>query len=160
MDLKKIYKMKRTVSAKQFIAELGGNFSSHIRKRLLELGERCVLTRRDESYILDLRHIEHTKYHCNSEEGTAENLKEYAFGRFIVYEDKLYFSKGCLENEEIMQSKIVDSIYDSLQCEELELEGDVWGKPVDDGNIDYIVDEILKVCPEMSPEHLAIISRY
>lgn len=158
--MKKIYRVKKTVSVKQFIAELGGELSGHIRKRLLELGERCVLTRREESYILDLRHIEHTKYDCGSKEGTESNQKEYAFGQFIVYEDRLYFSKFCLENEDIMQSEIVDSIYDFLEGEELELEGNVRGKLITDNNIDYIADKILTVCPEISPEHLAIISRY
>jgi len=159
-DLKKMYKMKKTVSVKQFITELKGEFSGHIRQRLLELGERCVLTRRDESYILDLRHIEHTKYNCSPGGGTAANQKEYAFGQFIAYENQLYFSKCCLENEDIMQSEIVSSIYDSLKGEELELEENVRGKLIDDDNIDYIADEIFTVCPEMSPEHLAIISRY
>lgn len=158
--MKKIYRVKKTVSVKQFITELGGELSGHIKKRLLELGERCVLTRREESYILDLRHIEHTKYDCGSKEGTDANQKEYAFGQFIVHEDRLYFSKSCLENEDIMQSEIVNSIYDFLEGEELELEGNVRGKLVTDNNIDYIADKILTVCPEISPEHLAIISRY
>lgn len=158
--MKKVYKMKKTVSVKQFIAELRGEFSGHIRQRLLELGERCVLTRRDESYILDLRHIEHTKYDCSPKEGTVANQKEYAFGQFIAYENQLYFSKCCLENEDIMQSEIVSSIYDSLEGGELELEENIRGKLINDDNIDYITDGILTVCPEMSPEHLAIISRY
>lgn len=160
--MKKIYRVKKTVSVKQFIAELGGELSAHIKKRLLELGERCVLTRRDESYILDLRHIEHTKYDCGSKEGTDTNQKEYAFGQFIVHDGRLYFSKYCLENEDIMQSEIVDSIYDYLEGEELELEleGNIKGKLVTENNIDYIADKILTVCPEISPEHLAIISRY
>ncbi len=119
-----------------------------------------MLTRREESYILDLRHIEHKKYDCGSEEGTDANKKEYAFGQFIVHEGRLYFSKCCLENEDIMQSEIVDSIYDFLESEELELEGNVRGKLITDNNIDYIADKILTVCPEISPEHLAIISRY
>jgi len=158
--LKKIYRVKKTVSVKQFISELGGELSVHIKKRLLELGQRCVLTRREESYILDLRHIEHTKYDCSSTEGTDASRKEYAFGQFIVYEGKLYFSKCCLENEDIMQSEIVDSIYDSLEGEELELEENIRGKLITDSNVDYIADKILTVCPEISPEHLAIISRY
>lgn len=158
--MKKIYRVKKTVSVKQFIAELGGELSAHIKKRLLELGERCVLTRREESYILDLRHIEHKKYDCGSEEGTDANKKEYAFGQFIVHEGRLYFSKCCLENEDIMQSDVVNSIYDFLEGEELELEGNIRGKLITEGNIDYIVDKILTVCPEISPEHLAIISRY
>jgi hypothetical protein len=152
--------MKRTVSMKQFITELGGEFSKHIRQRLLELGERCVLTRKDESYVLDLRHIEHTKYKCNPQDDSSVDRKEYAFGQFIVYEGQLYFSESCLENDEIMQASIVSSIYNSLKGEEMVLEGDIRGKQINDDNIDYVVDNILTVCPEISPEHLAIISRY
>ncbi len=158
--MKKIYRMKRTVSMKQFITELGGEFSKHIRQRLLELGERCVLTRRDESYVLDLKHIEHTKYKCSPQDDSSAPQKEYAFGQFIVYEGQLYFSQSCLENDDIMQASIVSSIYNSLEGEELVLEGDIRGKQINDDNIDYIADNILTVCPEISPEHLAIISRY
>lgn len=158
--MKKIYRMKRTVSMKQFITELGGEFSKHIKLRLLELGGRCVLTRKEESYVLDLRHIEHTKYKCNPQDSAAPNQKEYAFGQFIVYEGLLYFSECCLENDDIMQASVVSNIYNSLEGEELVLEGDIRGKKINDDNIDYVVDNILTVCPEISPEHLAIISRY
>lgn len=157
--MKKVYRLKRTVSMKQFLAEFGTEFSPHLKKRLLELGDRCVLTRKDENFVLDLRHIEHTKHQCGSAEGTSAKQKEYAFGEFIAYEGQLYFSECCLENDDIMQASIVSSIYNSLDSREL-LEGDLRGKLVNDDNIDYVVDSILTVCPEISPEHLAIISRY
>jgi len=65
-----------------------------------------------------------------------------------------------LEDDNIMQVPIVSSIYNSLSSEELTLEGDIKGKKVDDENVDYVIDSILTVCPEVSPEHMAIISRY
>jgi hypothetical protein len=152
--------MKKTLSMRQFIAEFGGDFSKHMKQRLLELGERCVLTRKDESFILDIRHVEHTKYKCNSEDSMAGCQKEYAFGQLMVYEGILYFSENCLENDSIMQVPVVSSIYNSLSSEELMLAGDIKGKKLDDDNIDYVIDSILAVCPEVSPEHMAIISRY
>lgn len=152
--------MKKTVSMKQFITELGADFSKHVKQRLLELGGRCVLTRKDESFILDLRHVEHTKYDCDSQNNTTAVKKEYAFGQLIVHEGVLYFSECCLENEDIMQASMVSTIYNSLGSEEISLEGDIKGKRIDDENIDYIIDNILTVCPEVSPEHLAIVSRY
>lgn len=158
--MKKVYRMKRTVSMKQFLIEFGGDFSKHMKQRLLELGTRCVLTRKDESFILDIRHVEHTKYNCNPQDGTAARLKEYAFGQLIAQEGILYFSENCLENDDIMQAPIVSSIYNTLSSEELVLEGDIKCKKVDDENIDYVIDNILTVCPEVSPEHLAIVSRY
>lgn len=158
--MKKIYRMKKTVSMKQFINELGADFSKHVKQRLLELGGRCVLTRADESFILDLRHVEHTKYDCESQDSTVALKKEYVFGQLIAHEGALYFSENCLENEEIMRVPMVSSIYNSLGSEELTLEGDIKGKKIDDDNIDYITDNILTVCPEVSPEHMAIISRY
>lgn len=158
--MKKIYRMKRTISMKQFLTEFGGNFSKHMKQRLLELGARCVLTRKDESFILDIRHVEHTKYNCNSQDGGADFLKEYAFGQLIAHEEMLYFSENCLENDDIVQVPIVHSIYNSLNSKELILEGDIKGKKVDDENIDYLIDNVLTVCPEVSPEHLAIVSRY
>jgi len=158
--LKKVYRMRKTISMKQLLTELGGDFSKHMKQRLLELGGRCVLTRNDESYIFDIRHVEHTKYNCNSQNATATSLKEVAFGQLIVYEGALHFSEDCLENDSIMKAPLVSSIYDSLSSEELMLEGGIKGRKVDDGNIDYVIDSILTVCPEVSPEHMAIISRY
>lgn len=158
--MKKVYRMKKTVSMRQFITEFGGAFSKHMKQRLLELGERCVLTRKDESFILDIRHVEHTKYNCNSQDDTAVCLKEYAFGQLIAHEEALHFSENCLENDDIMQVPLVSSIYNYLNSEELVLDGDIKGKKIDDENIDYVIDNILTVCPAVSPEHLAIISRY
>ena len=158
--MKKVYRMRKTVSMKQFITEFGGDFPKHTKQRLLELGGRCVLTRKEESFILDIRHVEHTKYKSNPEDVTSGSQKEYAFGQLIAYEGALYFSEDCLENDTIMQAPIVSSIYNSLSSEELTLEGDIKGKKVDDENIDYVIDNILTVCPEVSPEHMAIISRY
>ena len=158
--MKRVYRMRKTISMKQFLTEFGGNFSKHMKQRLLELGERCVLTRKDESFILDVKHVEHTKYDCNSDNGTEAIQKEYAFAQFVVQEGPLYFSESCLENDDIMQSPIVSVIYDSLNSEKLVLEDGVSAKKVDDDNIDYVIDNILTVCPEVSPEHLAIVSRY
>ncbi len=158
--MKKAYRMKKTVSMKQFLTEFGGEFPKHMKQRLLELGARCVLTRKDESFILDIRHVEHTRYNCSPDDSTAACLKEYAFGQLIAHEGALYFSQNCLENDEIMQVPLVNSIYSSLNSEELILEGDIRGKKVDEGNIDYVIDNILTVCPEVSAEHMAIINRY
>lgn len=158
--MKKVYRMRKTISMKQLITELGGDFPKHTKQRLLELGERCVLTRKEESFILDIRHVEHTKYKCSSDDIATASQKEYAFGQLIVYEGTLYFSENCLENDTIMQVPVVSSIYNSLSSEELMLEGDIKGKKLDDDNIDYVIDSILAVCPEVSPEHMAIISRY
>lgn len=158
--MKKVYRMRKTISMKQLITELGGDFSKHMKQRLLELGRRCVLTRKDESFILDIKHVEHTKYKCSSEDNTDASQKEFAFGQLIIYEGALHFSENCLENDSIMQAPIVSSIYNSLSSEELVINGDIKGKRVDDTNIDYVIDSILTVCPEVSPEHIAIISKY
>ena len=44
--MKKNYKMKKTISMKMFVSELGENFSDHMKEKLLELDIRCVLTRK------------------------------------------------------------------------------------------------------------------
>jgi hypothetical protein len=131
-----------------------------LKQRLLELGGRCVLTRKEETFVLDLRHIEHTKYKCSSDEGMPTKQKEYAFGEFIVYEGQLYFSECCLENDDIMQASVVSSIYNSLNSQELLLEGDMRGKLVNDDNIDYVIDAILEVCPPVSQSYIDIMSKY
>ncbi len=158
--MKKNYKMKKTVSMKQFVTEFGEDFSKHMKQRLMELGTRCVLTRKEESNILDLKHVEHTKYECNDKDKPGGCRKEYAYGQFIMNEGCMYFSENCVETPDVMQAPVISDIYDHLNSQEI-LNGEtVNAKKVDDENIDYVVDKILEVCPEMSPEHLAIISRY
>jgi hypothetical protein len=149
-NLKKNYNMKKTISMKKFIAELGENFSDHMKKRLLELEVRCVLTRKEENNILDIKHVEHTK----------QDDKEYVFGQFIVVEGVLYFSENHMEDKEVMPSPIVTTIYNSLNSESMTFEDGNTGKIVDDSNIDYILDEILSVCPPVSQAYLDIMSKY
>lgn len=157
---KKNYKMKRTISVKQFVVDFSDSLTKHMKQRLLELGERCILNRRDESHILDLRHVEHLKYECSSAEGEAGCKKEYAYGQLIVKDGNLYFSQCCVENADIMQSIVVSEIYSEISSPEVEIEKDIVGKLIDDSNIDYVIDRILDVCPKVSPEHMAIIAKY
>jgi hypothetical protein len=150
--------MKKTISLKMFIAELGESFSEHMKKRLLELEVRCVLTRRQEN-ILDLKHVEHTQYSCdlNSEDDSSAEEKEYVYGQFIVIDDVLYFSDKCVENNSVMQSPIVNTIFNSLSSEVMVFDEDIKGKKIDDGNIDYVIDSILSVCPEVSQSYIDIV---
>lgn len=160
--MKRNYKMKRTISMKQFLTEFGEGMSKHMKQRLLEIGDRCLLNRRDDSYILDLRHIEHTKYECvcgNGEDATSSK-KEYAFGQLIIQDGALYFSRSCVENDDIMQISVVDDIYSSLATDEIIVDETIKAKRIDDTNIDFVADSILKVCPAVSAEHLAIIAKY
>lgn len=158
--MRKPYKMKKTLSMKQFISEFGDDFSNHMKQRLLELGARSVLTRDEESNILDVKHVEHTKHKCNLQDNSPTTQKEYAYGQFVVNEGVLYFSNRCIENMSVMQSPVVKTVYNSLISEALVLNDGIYAKKVDDNNIDYVIDSILEVCPEMSPEHRAILSRY
>lgn len=160
VTVKKAYRMKKTVSMKQFISEFGEKFSKHMKHRLMELGARSVLTRDEESNILDVKHVEHIKYDCGSGGNQTAGRKEYVYGEFIVNEGALYFSDNCMENKDVMQAPAVKKLYDSLDSEALSIDGGISAKKVDDDNIDCIIDGILEVCPEMSPEHRAIISRY
>lgn len=160
--VKRNYNMKKTISVKQFITEFGQGFSAHMKQRLLELGTRCILTRKDSSNILDLKHIEHIKYddQSASEVGESSTKKEYAYGRLIVEEGALYFSESCIENENVMQIPAVKDIYESLTAEETLFEDEAKAKLVDEENIDFIIDRLLDVCPEVSAEHMAIIAKY
>lgn len=159
--MKKNYRLKKTISMKQFITEFGENFSEHMKKRLLELEVRCVLTRKEESYILDLKHVEHTKYACENEsESSGHSMKEYAFGQLVVNEGRLLLSHKCVENCDVVQSPLIASLYDSLTAEEELLENELRVKQIDDGNIDFVIDSILSACPQVSKEYMDIISRY
>jgi len=147
---KRNYNMKKTISMKKFIAELGENFSDHMKKRLLELEVRCVLTRKEESNILDIKHVEHLQH----------DNKEYVYGQFLVVEGVLYFSESYFENDDVMLSPVVSTIYDTLDSETATIEEGPTGKKIDDNNIDYVIDQILSVCPPVSQAYLDIMSKY
>ena len=140
---------------KQFISEFGENFSQHMKKRLLELEIRCVLTRKEDLYRLDLKHVEHTQHNCV----TDSCEKEYVFGQFVMLEGMLYFSEKCIESDAVMQAPIVTEIYDSLNSDGMILDGEINVKKVDDTNIDYIIDTILSVCPQVSQKYLDIVKQ-
>lgn len=154
--MKRNYKMKKTISMKGFISEFGQNFSKHTKKKLLELEVRCVLTRKEDNYRLDLKHVEHTHYDCNSVNNSSTCQKEYAYGQLVVIDEILYFSEICTESAEVMQSPIVSTIYNSLSSEDMISDLGINSKKIDDNNIDYVIDTILTVCPEVSQEYLAI----
>lgn len=141
------YKRKSTISMKMFISEFGQNFSDHMKKRLMELDVRSVLTRKEIDNILDLKHVEHTKYESN---------KEYAYCEFAVIDGILYVSESCIEDDRTIQSDVVDKIYKSLESECVTFE-DKKFKKVDDSNIDFVVDSILSVCPQVSQKYVDIV---
>ncbi|NMM63850.1 hypothetical protein HBE96_14425 [Clostridium sp. P21] len=151
--MRKNYKIKKTISVKHFISEFGENFSEHMKERLLDLEVRCVLTRKEEENILDIKHVEHTKYDCPSGKGS----KEYAYGEFTVIDGTLYFSEKCLENDDVMQSPITDVIYNSLSSTDMISDENNSLKKVDDSNIDSVIDSILSVCPDVSQRYLDIV---
>lgn len=158
--MKRIYNMKKTVSIKMFIAEFGENFSEHMKERLMELELRSVLTRKEDIYSFTLKHVEHIKYPyaANSEE-TAVTIskKEYVYGQFKVIDGILYFSEKCTEGPELMESPIVHTIFDSLDANGMVLDMDYNAKKVDDGNIDYVVDSLLTVFPEVTQKYKDIL---
>jgi hypothetical protein len=150
------YAKKRAMSMKQFITEYGESFSEHIKEKLMELESRSFLIGGGPEKRFELEHVEHLKYECK---GKSEEpvMKEYAYAEFQILEDGLYFSKKCKESDKVMQSPVVEKIYNSLESQET-AEGDGrQAKKIDDNNIDYIVDSILAVCPEVSQRYLEII---
>lgn len=159
---KKKHKIKKVISMKQFISEFGENFSEHIKQRLLELEVRCVLTRSEDENRVDLKHVEHTHYNCPENFGAASDViqKEYVYGQFVVDDGRLYFSERCAEGDKIMQASIVDVIYASLNSECIAFDNGIRAKKIDDSNIDYIVDTILTVFPQVSDAYIEIMSKY
>lgn len=155
--LRKNYNIKKTISVKQFISEFGKNFSEHMKKRLLELEVRCVLVRQEENYILQIHHVEHTVHDVNSKDGLKQVKKEYAFGQFIVIEELLYFSEKCSESNTLVESPIVNTIFNTLDSETIICETGANAKQINDSNIDYIIDSILSVCPEVSKAYRDIV---
>jgi hypothetical protein len=153
------YGRKSTISIKMFIKEFGVSFTNHVKERLMDLEVRCFLTRKDIAYRFDLKHVEHLQYgfDANVEDPAALSSKEYAYGQLVVLDEKLYFSESCLENEEIMQSPVVSTIYDALGSEGAVIDEGRNLKRLDDNNIDFVVDSILFSCPEVSKSYLDIV---
>jgi len=152
------YKMKKTISVKQFVEEFGETFSEYIKKRLLELEVRSVLTRKEHACVLDIRHVEHLQHEVPCEDNEEVCTKENTFGQFIVTDGKLYFSESCIENDNVMKSHIVSEIYSSLDSDEMICYEGINAKLIDDRNIDYIINAILAECPEVSQSYLDIMS--
>ena len=153
--VKKNYTMKKTISVKQFIIEFGEGFSKHMKDRLLELGTRCILTRQENNHTLELKHLEHNKY----DDGELLQ-KEFAYGQIVMNEGLLYFSDRISENTDIMPALVVKDIYLAINSDEMTFDEGIKAKKIDDSNIDFVIDNLLKVCPEVSKEHLAILSKY
>lgn len=146
--IKRKYNVKRTISMKLFISQLGTELSPLVKERLMDLEVRCVLTRKEDINILDLKHVEHKQNNSD---------KEYVYGQFIIVEDALYFSENITETDGIMKSPIVGTIYNSLDSKDMITNETMSMKKVDDSNIGYIVDTILTVCPPVSQQYLDIV---
>lgn len=157
--MKKNYKIKKTISMNLFVTELGENFSDHVKDRLLELELRCVLTRKEDFNTLDIKHVEHIQHDCSSgfEDDSASSNKEYAYGQFCVIDDELYFSEKCTIEKGVEESPIVRTIYTALKTNPIILSCDTCGKKVNDDNIDYIIDTLLTVFPNVSEAHLNMV---
>ncbi len=140
-----------------FIKEFGEHFSENVIKRLMDLDLRCVLTRSKEDYnILDLKHVEHIRY--DNENKLGNELKEYCYAEFVVIDGELYFSDKCMENERVMQSSVVEKIYNYLSDDNIICENEKNFKKVEEDNIDYIVDNILLKCPQVSQKYIDIVN--
>jgi hypothetical protein len=159
---KKNYNMKKTISMKRFIQEFGEGFSKHMKSRLLDLEIPCVLTRKEDSNRLDIKHVEHTQYdsECGFQDEPATCRKEFCYGQFVVIDGELYYSENCLVNEKVMESPIVDTIFSSLDTQNIIFDENSTAKRIDDSNIDYIIDAILSVCPKVSQSYMDIMSKY
>lgn len=160
--VKKNYRIKKTISMKQFVSKFGENFSEHMKKRLLELDVRTVLTREDYDNRFDVKHVEHTQYEVKDNSGKDSDVckKEYVYGQFITVDGALYFSEECSDNPKSVESPVVDNIYKSLNSEDMiSYEGNS-AKKIDDSNIDYIIDTLLTACPQVSQSYLKIMSKY
>ena len=154
--MKKNYNIKKTISMKQFVTEFGNTFSNHMKDRLLELELGCVLIRKEETYRLNLKHVEHIKYDSSLQD-SGKGMKENVYGQFIVIEEILYYAQSCTESKEVMQAPVVTKIYNGLSDEGMISVEGLNAKKIDDSNIDFVMDSILAVFPEVSKEYLNIV---
>jgi hypothetical protein len=161
VNLKRKYNMKRTISMGMFISEFGEAFTSHMKHRLLDIGKRCVLTRKENGYNFDFKHVEHIKHNFASKEDiSSTKLKEYTYGQIFVIEDKLYFSDEHIDGDDSIQFPTISDIYTGIDVMPESIDGNVKAKVLQDSNIDYFVDNLLEICPPLSSEYLKIIGKY
>lgn len=160
--VKRKYNIRKTISMKKFISEYGDNFSDHMKKRLMELEIRCVLTRKEIEYKFDIKHVEHTLYNCNvtTKNGLDTRKKEYVYGQLLVVDGVLYFSEKLMEDVNVMMSPVASTIYNSLSSEDMIMDDGNNVKKVDDSNIDFVIDTMLTVFPQVSQSYLKIMSKY
>ena len=154
--MKKNYNIKKTISMKQFVLEFGNAFPNHMKNRLLELEVGSVLIRKEETYRLNLKHVEHIKYDSSLQD-SGKGMKENVYGQFIVIEEILYYAQSCTESKEVMQAPVVTKIYNGLSDEGMISVEGLNAKKIDDSNIDFVMDSILAVFPEVSKEYLNIV---
>lgn len=143
-----------------FISELGEDFSDHIKEKLMHLDARTFLTRKELENRLDVKHVEHLKYDCNTNKNandSSKSKKEYTYGEFEVVEGTLYLTEKCLENKDFVQAPGVSNIYESLGEDDMIVDNGKHLKKLNDDNIDFVIDSILSVCPEVSQKYIDIV---
>jgi 23S rRNA maturation-related 3'-5' exoribonuclease YhaM len=86
--------------------------------------------------------------------------KEYVYGLLVVVDDILYFSDKLTDDDNVMLSPVVSTIYNSLSSNDMILYNDNYIKEIDDSNIDYVIDTMLTVFPPVSQKYIDIISKY
>lgn len=160
--VKRKYNIRKTISMKKFISEFGDNFSEHMKKRLMEIEVRCVLTRKEAEYKFEIKHVEHTLYDCSNDtkNGSRTIKKEYVYGLLVAVDDTLYFSDKLTDDADVMLSPVVSTIYNSLSSKDMILYDASYIKKIDDSNIDYVIDTMLTVFPPVSQKYIDIISKY
>ncbi|WP_084115282.1 hypothetical protein [Clostridium acidisoli] len=154
------YRRKNSISIKSFIEEFGEEFSEHVKEKLMELDSRTFLTRKEFENRLDIKHVEHLKYDCSNglaNSGTAKQMKEYSYGELEVVEGALYLSEKSFESKEFVEAPGIDDIYSALGSEEMIEDNGKQLKKLDENNIDYVVDTILSICPEVSQKYIDIV---
>jgi hypothetical protein len=161
VKLKKKYNVKKTISMKMFISEFGEAFTSHTKLKLLEIGKRCVLSRKEIDYCFDIKHVEHIKHECSNIDNPSEiKFKEYTFGQLLVSEEFLYFSTEFIEGADTIQYPTISNIYNAMEAPEECIDGNINAKRLQDSNVNYVIDKLLEICPPLSAEYMKIIGRY
>jgi hypothetical protein len=62
-----------------------------------------------------------------------------------------------LENKDFIQAPGISKIYESLENDSMIVDNGKNLKKLDDSNIDFVVDSILDVCPEVSQKYIDIV---
>lgn len=136
------------VSVKIILKKLVPLLNTIVAQKLQQLDGHIILSRgkyEHRYHILDLHHKTHATTIKTKDNKIVPYNKEWAFGNLILHnKDKVYFSERTTPNGNVEEYVVSSQIYSNLTSYET-YDIDRNAKMVNEDNVDFVVNEILKL---------------